>query len=180
MLRNLSSLHSLFLSLTDFSDIGNAELFFDLSSLSQLSLFGANIRMPNPNQWLQIPNKLPHLESLDLSDCFAGYEDEIPLTLSPINSSSSLTELFFDANVAIPSIYLQWLSNIAQNIRFLCLFSNNLQRSTLADFENIISLENLYLSNLHLKDIFQNHLGICVDWRVYIYQIKISVYSFLP
>ncbi|KAF2291245.1 hypothetical protein GH714_020915 [Hevea brasiliensis] len=102
--------------------------------------------LDRPNDWLQIVNKLPNLESLILSSCFS--EDWIALTLSPINSSSSLATLDLSYNdLVIPSIQT-WLSNISQNVIELDLSSNTLPGSNdLALFGNMISLQWLFLDN---------------------------------
>ncbi|KAF2291246.1 hypothetical protein GH714_020927 [Hevea brasiliensis] len=112
VLANLSSLQSLRLSHNHFHDLGNTEWLHGLSSLSFLHLSGNPLI--RPNDWLQIANKLPHLESLGLFYAFVP-ADGIPLTLSPLNSSSSLTSDLSNNNFVIPSIY-PWLSNICQNI----------------------------------------------------------------
>ncbi|XP_037491668.1 receptor-like protein EIX2 isoform X1 [Jatropha curcas] len=146
VLRNLSSLQFLDLSCNHFIDIGNSDWVSGLSSLTKLDLSG--IPLVNPNHWLQIVNnyKLIHLQSLRLDSCFSG--DEInTLPLSPINSSSALTDIsLFDNNFVIPSIY-PWLSNISQNIQYLDLSSNILYGSALADFDKMISLQYLSLFN---------------------------------
>ncbi|KAJ9146155.1 hypothetical protein P3X46_028459 [Hevea brasiliensis] len=68
VLANLSSLQSLRLSHNHFHDLGNTEWLHGLSSLSFLHLSGNPLI--RPNDWLQIANKLPHLESLGLFLCF--------------------------------------------------------------------------------------------------------------
>ncbi|KDP36603.1 hypothetical protein JCGZ_08370 [Jatropha curcas] len=146
VLRNLSSLQFLHLSYNHFIDIGNSDWVSGLSSLTELDL--SRIPLVNPNHWLQIVNnyKLLHLQTLLLDSCFSG--DEInTLPLSPINSSSALTDIsLFDNNFVIPSIY-PWLSNISQNIQWLDLSSNILHGSALADFDKMFSLQFINLSN---------------------------------
>ncbi|KDP36601.1 hypothetical protein JCGZ_08368 [Jatropha curcas] len=104
VLRNLSTLQFLDLRYNHFIDIGNSDWVSGLSSLTTLDL--TRIPLVNPNHWLQIVNnyKLLHLQTLRLESCFSG--DEInTLPLSPINSSSALTEIsLFDNNFVIPSI----------------------------------------------------------------------------
>ncbi|KAJ9166760.1 hypothetical protein P3X46_021464 [Hevea brasiliensis] len=134
LLANLSSLQHLDLAYNYFNDLGNIEWLYGLSSLSYLDL--TENPLVRPSDWLQIVNKLPHLEVLWLPSCFSG--DEITLTLSPINSSSSLIALsLFGNNLVIPSIY-PWLSNISRNIVDLDLSSNLLRGSTLAEIGNMI------------------------------------------
>ncbi|XP_043809020.1 receptor-like protein EIX1 [Manihot esculenta] len=142
LLANLSSLQDLDLSYNHFHDLINID-WLGLSSLSYLDLSGNPLA--RPSDWLQIVNKLLHLESLALSSCFSG--GVIPPTLSPVNSSSSLYTLHLsDNNLVILSIH-PWLSNITQNIVQLDLSSNLLQGSSLAEIGNMISLEGLYLAN---------------------------------
>ncbi|KAF2296594.1 hypothetical protein GH714_000440 [Hevea brasiliensis] len=172
LLANLSSLQSLDLSHNNFHDLPNTDWLFGLSSLSHLRLDGNHL--VRSSDWLSIVNKLPHLETLSLFSCFSG--DVIPLTISPINSSSSLTALdLSDNNLVIPSVY-PWLSNISRYIEELALSSNLLQSSTLAEIGNMISLQWLDLSNtriagpipksfgnmsdLHLLDLSDNHLSV--------------------
>ncbi|KAJ9146156.1 hypothetical protein P3X46_028460 [Hevea brasiliensis] len=146
-LGNFSGLQFLDLSYNNFHYVRNTEWLFGLSSLSFLDLSGNLLN--RPNDWLQIVNKLPNLESLILSSCFS--EDWIALTLSPINSSSSLATLDLSYNdLVIPSIQT-WLSNISQNIIELDLSSNTLPGSNdLALFGNMISLQWLSLDNITL------------------------------
>ncbi|XP_037494937.1 receptor-like protein EIX2 [Jatropha curcas] len=166
VLRNLSSLQFLDLRYNHFIDIGNSDWVSGLSSLTTLDL--TRIPLVNPNHWLQIVNnyKLLHLQTLRLESCFSG--DEInTLPLSPINSSSALTEISLfdnnfvipsDNNFVIPSIY-PWLSNISQNIQFLDLSSNILYGSALADFDKMISLPYINLSNTTIGGYIPKSFG---------------------
>ncbi|KAG8660586.1 hypothetical protein MANES_02G176801v8 [Manihot esculenta] len=155
VLANLSSLQSLRLNLNHFHDLGNVEWLHGLSSLSYLHLSGNPL--VRPSDWLQIANKLTHLKSLRLALCFSG--DGIPPTLSPLNSSSSLTSInLSDNNLVIPSIH-PWLSNISQNIIQLDLSHNLLQSSTPAEIGHLVSLEILNLSNTSLVGSVPKSLG---------------------
>uniref|UniRef100_A0A2C9U1H0 Leucine-rich repeat-containing N-terminal plant-type domain-containing protein n=1 Tax=Manihot esculenta TaxID=3983 RepID=A0A2C9U1H0_MANES len=145
LLANLSSLQYLNMSYNHFHDLANID-WLGLSSLSYLVLSGNPL--VNPSDWLQIVNKLPHLESLILSSCFSG--DVIPPTLSPINSSSSLSSLVLSNNNLVIRSMHPWLSNISQNIVQLDLSSNLLQGPILAEIGNMISLELLDLANTSL------------------------------
>ncbi|EEF36208.1 serine-threonine protein kinase, plant-type, putative [Ricinus communis] len=136
-----------------------------LAKLQYLFLFNANFTgtissivrnlsnlgtpLVRPNDWLQIVNRLPQLENLTLSSCFSG--NEIPLSLSPVNSSSALTVLDLSRNnFVIPSI-IPWLSNVTQNIKHLDLSFNSFsESSTLDAIGNMISLQGLHLSNTSL------------------------------
>ena len=94
-------------------------------------------------------NRLPQLEILTLSSYFS--ENGIPLSLSLVNFSSSLTILDLSHNnLAIPKIY-PWLSNISQKIMHLDLsFNTLLQSSALDAIGSMISLQGLHLSNTSL------------------------------
>ncbi|KAG8660585.1 hypothetical protein MANES_02G176700v8 [Manihot esculenta] len=147
-LGNLTGLQLLDLGYNNFHDMRNTEWLFGLSSLRYLDLSGNLLK--RPKDWLQIVNKLPHLQSLILSSCFSG--DSTAFSLSPINSSSSLTSLDLSYNnLVIPSIYT-WLSNVSQNIIELELSSNHLLGlNDLSVLGNMVSLQWLFLDNVTLE-----------------------------
>ncbi|XP_050208017.1 receptor-like protein EIX2 isoform X2 [Mercurialis annua] len=157
IVRNLSSLESLDLSYNYLLiDNGDFEWVSRISSLTSINLKGNPLL--NPNSWLQIINKLPHLENLTLSSCFSG--NELPLYLSPVNSSSSLTVLDISHNnFAIPSIQ-PWLANISQNLMHLDLaFNTLLESSTLEFIGDMTSLRGLHLANTSLVGGIPRSIG---------------------
>ncbi|EEF36209.1 serine-threonine protein kinase, plant-type, putative [Ricinus communis] len=166
MLGNLSKLQFLDLSFNYSLDIGNVEWLFGLPSLSYIDLSFNHLN--SPNDWLQMPNKLLHLESLQIGFCFSAH-DEIPMTLSPINSSSSLTAMDLSYNnlldlaqnnfsIQLPDL-IQNLSGCTQkSLQYLYLDKNQIT-SSLPNLTAFSSLRGLYLTENRLNGTVDRSIG---------------------
>ncbi|XWS61263.1 hypothetical protein CRYUN_Cryun07bG0111100 [Craigia yunnanensis] len=162
-LGNLSRLLSLDLHGNDLYSIRNLDWLSHLSSLKNLDLGLSNLS--KANDWVQVVNKLPFLESLSLQSC--NLPNIISPFLSLINSSTALTSLELFGNILTSSVIYPWLFNLKGSIlkafgnmkalKQLSLFSNQLEGGIPKSFRNMCSLQSLLLHHNHLSGDFTDY-----------------------
>ncbi|XVF09979.1 hypothetical protein REPUB_Repub07fG0144600 [Reevesia pubescens] len=126
----------------------NLEWLSHLSSLKTLDLSLSNLSMAN--DWVQVVNKLPLLESLSLQSC--NLPNIISPSLSLINSSTSLTSLELSGNNLTSYVIYPWLLNDSSNLVYIDLSLNRLKGSVPEAFGNMNALKQLSLFNNQLEE----------------------------
>ncbi|XP_028068587.1 receptor-like protein EIX2 [Camellia sinensis] len=144
--RNLTSLQYLNLSRNYYTNGGNLEWLFPLSSLSHVDLSGVNLS--KAIDWVQSINNLPLLKEVRLIDC--TLPDITTHPSLPFNSSVSLSVIDLSGNDLSSSID-NWLFNFSSSLIDVDLSSNQLKGLIPDSFGGLISLTNLSLRFNHLK-----------------------------
>ncbi|XVE58436.1 hypothetical protein DITRI_Ditri04bG0169500 [Diplodiscus trichospermus] len=157
-LGNLSRLLSLDLHGNDLYSSRNLDWLSHLSSLKNLDLSSSNLS--KANDWVQVVNKLPFLESLSLQSC--NLPNIISPSLSLINSSTSLTNLELSGNNLTSSVIYPWLFNVSSNLVYLEISLNQLNGSIPEAFGNMNALKQLSLFNNQLEGgIPKSFMNMC-------------------
>lgn len=147
-LGNISRLQSLDLHGNDLYISKNLDWLSHLSSLKNLDLSSTNLS--KANDWVQVVNNLPFLETLNLQSC------NLPNTISPslslVNSSASLTSLDLFGNNLTSSVVYPWLFNVSiTNLVYLDLSLNLLKGSIPEGFGKMNALKQLSLFSNQLE-----------------------------
>ncbi|XP_024172549.1 receptor-like protein EIX2 isoform X2 [Rosa chinensis] len=146
-LGNLSNLHTLDLSRNTFVSFENIEWLSHLSSLRYLNM--SHLDLFEAVNWPQSLSKLTSLTELRLSWC--NLPDVNLRSLSFINSSTSLQLLDLSRNSLNSSIFY-WIANVSSNFVHIDLSSNQLEGGIPKGFQNLYSLELLYLGANKLSE----------------------------
>ncbi|XP_050377333.1 receptor-like protein EIX2 isoform X2 [Argentina anserina] len=141
-LGNLTNLHILDLSWNRFASLENIEWLTYLSSLRYLGM--SKLDFSKFLNWPQSLSKLTSLRELQLSTC--NLPDVNPRSISLINSSTSLQFLDLSFNSLNSTSIFYWIANVSTNFVQIDLSSNNLESGIPKGFQNLCSLESLFLS----------------------------------
>ncbi|PON52433.1 LRR domain containing protein [Parasponia andersonii] len=156
-LANLTKLE--FLDLSSNSDLilKNLEWLSHIPSLRELDLSYTN--MSQANDWVQVVNKLPYLNSLQMREC--GLPDIVPSPLFLTNSSTSLHTLDLSENYLSVSLY-KWLFGFSSSLVHLDLGSNHLEGHVPEAFGNMSGLSFLNLdANMLNGEIPESIWNLC-------------------
>ncbi|XP_021721687.1 LRR receptor-like serine/threonine-protein kinase FLS2 [Chenopodium quinoa] len=137
----------------------------NLSWLSNLKLLSyidlSSVSLSRAIDWLKIVNDLPFLRFLHLESCNLP-SSSVPLQLSYINSTTTLSYLNLADNGLNDSSIFQWLFNLSgidTHLAYLDLSNNQLEGSLPNEVGNMHALSYLDLSNNKLQGPIPNTIS---------------------
>ena len=133
----------------------NLDWISHLPLLTHLDLTGVNLS--KATNWPQIISQMPSLIELYLSFTHLPWTITT-ISISHVNSSTSLAFLDLSSNDLTPTIY-PWLFNFGSHLVYLDLSSNHLNDSIPEAFANMTSLTYLDLSNNDLNGPIPDDFG---------------------
>ncbi|XP_011005468.1 PREDICTED: probable LRR receptor-like serine/threonine-protein kinase At1g34110, partial [Populus euphratica] len=160
---NLSRLPYLDLSGNNDVNFKSIDFLSNLFSLKYLDLSGDNLSQAT--DWMEMVNKVPFLEVLQLSEC--DLSSSSPPSLSSTNSSKSLAVIDLSYN-RIASSTFNWMANFSNSLVDLHLSNNELQGSIREAFANMTSLRTLDLSSNQLQGDLSSFRQMCNLNELYI------------